>query len=155
MSRFNLSCLVVFLVFISVVSAVTMNVTVGGSAGELTFTPQNITASKGDVIQFVWAGGQHSVILSDAAGACTPSTKVQGNATISTAKTNGTATYTMDGSAPKVWYYCGVNMHCAKGMWGIITLAGTDETKASSANRISGGVSFGILMVIGAAAFLF
>ncbi|CAG8795118.1 19720_t:CDS:2 [Cetraspora pellucida] len=156
MPRFNLLCFAVFLVFLSVASAVTMNVTVGGPNGELTFSPANFTANVGDTINFVWAGGQHSVMLADSVGSCTPSTKIQGG---SATKSSGSVTYVIDGKNPKIWYYCGVGMHCAKGMFGTISVTGAtsagNTTTQSSANRISGGVSLGVLMVAGAAAFLF
>ncbi|CAG8513914.1 16749_t:CDS:2, partial [Gigaspora margarita] len=119
----NLSFLALFLVILSIVSAATINVTVGGDS--LTFKPQNLTVNKDDVVQFNWAGGQHSIIRSDGpASSCTPK---NGNASISEAKTSGMVTFKMDGSDSRVWYYCGVGNHCKMGMWGVIALAGSDN----------------------------
>ncbi|CAG8669712.1 19711_t:CDS:2, partial [Dentiscutata erythropus] len=130
MARFYLSLLAVFLVFLTVVSADIIDIQVG--QGGLTFTPQNVTAKMGDSLLFIWQNGttMHSVIRSDApAGSCIQATDLKsGNA----------------------------GNHCKSGMWGVITVEGangTTSSKTSSGNRISGGVSLGIIMVVGAAAF--
>ncbi|CAG8443508.1 11296_t:CDS:2 [Dentiscutata erythropus] len=131
----NLSFLALFLVILSIVSAETINVAVGGDS--LIFSPQNITVNKGDMVQFNWTGGQHSIIRSDGQGSCTPSTSLKsGNATISDARTSGMVIFTIDGSDSKIWYYCGVGNHCKMGMWGVITLAGSDNsgTKANTSS---------------------
>ncbi|CAG8699022.1 1504_t:CDS:2, partial [Dentiscutata heterogama] len=105
----NLSFLALFLIILSIVSAETINVAVGGDS--LTFSPQNITVNKGDT------------------GSCTPSTSLKsGNATISDARTSGMVIFTIDGSDSKIWYYCGVGNHCKMGMWGMISLAGSDSS---------------------------
>ncbi|RIB12966.1 hypothetical protein C2G38_1773136 [Gigaspora rosea] len=153
MSRFYLSCLAVFLVFLSVASAATVTIKVGD--GGLKFNPQNATVNKGDTVFFDWVGTvNHSVIRSDApAGSCMPATDLKA---ISTAKMTGNATFVIDGQDPTIWFYCGVGQHCQNGMWGVLKMAsGSETTKASSANRISGGLSLGILMVVGVATFLF
>uniref|UniRef100_A0A1D1YFD8 Plastocyanin n=1 Tax=Anthurium amnicola TaxID=1678845 RepID=A0A1D1YFD8_9ARAE len=159
MSRFYLSFLAVFLVFLSVASAATIEIKVGD--GGLKFNPANNTVNKGDTILFTWVGTtNHSVIRSDApAGSCMPATDLKGgaNATISGPKMTGNTSFVIDGQDQTIWYYCGVGQHCPSGMWGVLKLAGGSDTttKASSANRISGGLSLGILMVVGAATFLF
>ncbi|CAG8730937.1 16266_t:CDS:2, partial [Gigaspora margarita] len=141
MSRFYLSFLAVFLVCLSVVSAATIEIKVG--EGGLKFVEANHTVNKGNV--------NHSVIRSDApAGSCMPATNLKGgaNATISGPKMTGNASFVIDGLDQTIWYYCGVGQHCKNGMWGVLKLAGGSDTKASSANRISGGLSLGILMVV-------
>ncbi|KAF0471945.1 Cupredoxin [Gigaspora margarita] len=157
MSRFYLSFLAVFLVCLSVVSAATIEIKVG--EGGLKFVDANHTVNKGDMILFTWVGTvNHSVMRSDApAGSCMPATNLKGgaNATISGPKMTGNASFVIDGLDQTIWYYCGVGQHCQNGMWGVLKLAGGSDTKASSANRISGGLSLGILMVVGAATFLF
>ncbi|RIB21442.1 hypothetical protein C2G38_2140667 [Gigaspora rosea] len=142
----NLSFLALFLVILSIASAATINVTVGGDS--LTFNPQNLTVNKGDVVQFNWAGGQHSIIRSDGpAGSCTPKNS---NTSISEAKTNGMVTFKMDGSDSRIWYYCGVGNHCKMGMWGVIALAGSDNsgTKAAKSSSTSIGISGVIIGII-------
>ncbi|CAG8675830.1 12700_t:CDS:2, partial [Dentiscutata heterogama] len=51
-------------------NADTQNVNLSG----LAFSPQNITAKKGDVITFSFASGKHSIVQSDSPGICTNST---------------------------------------------------------------------------------
>ncbi|KAK0383248.1 hypothetical protein NLU13_9161 [Sarocladium strictum] len=100
----------------SQVSAEVHKVQVGQDG--LTFSPNNIKASKGDLVEFHF-DGDHSVVASDFDAPCTP------------AKSGGFGSGPLpDGdktwfsinitSTDPIWFYCGVPGHCQAGMVGVI-----------------------------------
>ncbi len=67
-------------------SAATIKINVGQSG--LTFTPDSVTAAKGDIVEFHFVGGFHDAVAGDFSQPCTPlasggfaSTRQQGSAT--------------------------------------------------------------------------
>ncbi|CAG8648506.1 17971_t:CDS:2 [Acaulospora morrowiae] len=157
MSRVNLSILAIFLIALFAISSQAADMTIMvGKGNTLTFTPQNGTVAKGDVITFMFVGGTHSVLLADtAATKCNMSAKIA-NPKIAgpTAAGGKNATYTVTGDIAKIWYYCGVPGHCDKGMWGLLSLAtGTPSNSTSTGSTApssgAGRVEFSTAAVVG------
>jgi plastocyanin len=90
-------------------AAMTIDVTVGGSAG-LVFTPNQVTASVGDVINFdIYAN--HSVAQSSFANPCNP---INDKAIFSGFGVKNFLV-TVNDTTP-IWIYCSQASHCAQGM---------------------------------------
>jgi len=134
MSRISLSILAIFLIaFFAISSQAAEFVIMVGKDNTLTFTPQNGTVSKGDTVTYMFVGGAHSVLLADTgATKCNLSTKIQANKIAAVTPAGGkNATYMVDGTIPKIWYFCGVPGHCDKGMWGLLSLSTGATTNTS------------------------
>jgi plastocyanin len=119
-------------------------VQVGGPNGSLTFSPENIKANVGDLVQFQFHPKNHSVVQSTFDEPCVPMQNVMPNATnaffsgfmptnASASATSGILTYTIRVMDTKpVWYYCSQAKHCQAGMVGAINAA-TSGNKTMSA----------------------
>ncbi|CAI6336503.1 unnamed protein product [Periconia digitata] len=116
-----------------------------GSNGSLTFSPENLKANVGDLVQFQFHPKNHSVVQSTFDQPCVPIVNVQGvNATnaffsgfmptnASVTATSQVLTYTIRVMDTKpVWYYCSQGKHCQGGMVGSINAA-TSGNKTMSA----------------------
>jgi len=117
----------IFLIIASLVAfvrAADVPVSVSNAAGDLTFTPAMVMANVGDNVVFTWAGAaKHSVLESDAAKSCVPSTKANAFTSGGAFLAPKTFTYTPT-AAGKQWFYCGVPGHCAAGMYGTLIVGG-------------------------------
>ena len=99
-------------------------VKVGNANGSLTYSPNNIKANVGDMVQFQFAPNNHTVTQSTFAQPCQPiSLNSPGTtgfysgymAVASTATT--TPTYTIQiNTTNAIWIYCSQGSHCQKGM---------------------------------------
>jgi plastocyanin len=90
--------------------------------GGLTFTPNNITASVGDKVVFMWAPttGNHTVTQSTGANLCTRKDLTTSFASgIHSGVQNFTYTVMVNDTTP-IWFFCAVPNHCMKGMYGVI-----------------------------------
>jgi len=86
--------------------------------GNFTFIPKNFMASMGDTINFVWTGGNHSVVQSTKADLCT---KKGPDAFASGAHTPPFSWNITVNTTDPLWYYCGVPTHCQqKGMYAAV-----------------------------------
>jgi plastocyanin len=121
----------------SLVSAANFTVTVGASKNGTTgtvFDPQQITAAKGDFVNFEFRGGNHTVTQSSFANPCAwqfntatnekgfnsgfqPFVNTSGQVSVFTLKVN-------DPTAP-IWFFCGRLPHCKNGMYGAINAPAT------------------------------
>ena len=99
-------------------------VQVGGPNGALTYTPDNIQAKKGEVVQFQFNPKNHSVVQSNFANPCVPINNVQPNVTgffsgfmpvKDTDSQKPTFSITVKDEKP-TWVYCAQGPHCQKGM---------------------------------------
>ncbi|KAH8881463.1 Cupredoxin [Thozetella sp. PMI_491] len=84
--------------------------------GGLTFTPDSVTAAKGDTVTFHFVGGFHDAVVGDFDKPCTPngngfaSKRYQGTDA-------GTQKFTVTlNSTDPLYYFCSVGQHCANGM---------------------------------------
>jgi len=66
--------------------AATVKINVG--QGGLTFTPDSVTAAKGDVLEFHFVGGNHDAVTGDFSAPCTPSTGGFASATVAGSASN-------------------------------------------------------------------
>lgn len=108
---------------------------VGGANGSLTFSPENIKAAVGDLVQFQFHPKNHSVVQSTFDQPCTPIQNVMPNMTTaffsgfmptnaSVGATSQVLTYTIRVMDTKpVWFYCSQAKHCQGGMVGAINAA--------------------------------
>jgi plastocyanin len=98
-------------------------VTVSSSSATLTYTPNNLTAAVGDMVQFQFAAGNHTVTQSTFDEPCQPIAK-NSNVTgffsgfqLVTAGSTNVPTYTIEiNSTTPIWVYCSQASHCQKGM---------------------------------------
>ncbi|KAJ7747186.1 hypothetical protein DFH07DRAFT_831388 [Mycena maculata] len=102
-------------------SVVTINV--GGPGGAPTFSPNNITASNGTILNFVFTGvpGNHSVTQSTFAAPCTSfEGGFDSGWILVTAATTPPPSWnlTITNDQKPIWFYCKqlVNQHCHAGM---------------------------------------
>ncbi|KAF2641893.1 hypothetical protein P280DRAFT_489265 [Massarina eburnea CBS 473.64] len=116
---------------------------VGGANGSLTFSPDNVKAAVGDLVQFQFNPKNHSVVQSSFDQPCVPIQNVMKNMTTAffsgymptnaSAAAKQTLTYTirvMD--AKPVWFYCSQAKHCQGGMVGAINAAETGNKTMSA-----------------------
>ncbi|GAW13218.1 hypothetical protein ANO14919_025980 [Xylariales sp. No.14919] len=92
----------------------------------LAFSPNNLKADVGDMIQFQFLNGNHSVVQSNFDNPCTPIQAFVKNATgmfsgymdvAASASTGMIPTYTMEvASNTPLWLYCSQGKHCQSGM---------------------------------------
>ena len=104
-------------------------ITVSNSTGKkLMFSPNNVQANMGDMVQFQFAGGNHTVTQSTFANPCMPINMVMSNTTgffsgfqfvAAGAQQMPTYTLMVNTTAP-IWYYCSQGKHCQSGMVGAI-----------------------------------
>ncbi|KAI5118448.1 hypothetical protein M0805_006267 [Coniferiporia weirii] len=104
----------------------------------LTFTPNNITASTGDVITFLFDAPNHSVTQSSLADPCIP---LPGgfNSGFSTAANTSWELQITNGSAP-IWFFCAQTspaIHCEKGMVGAINAPSDASLSSFSAGALA------------------
>jgi plastocyanin len=116
----------------SLVSAANITVTVGarkdGTSG-LFFDPQQITAQKGDIVNFEFRGGNHTVTQSSFANPCAwqfnTATNQNGfnSGFVPYSNTSGqVGVYSLgvtNADSP-IWFFCGRPPHCKNGMYGAI-----------------------------------
>lgn len=88
------------------------------------FTPDSVTASPGDVLQFNFES-QHSVVRSEYDSPCVGATD---NAIYSGAMSSGSFSFLVNSTDP-LWLYCGVGRHCQGGQVMVVNPpSGGDQT---------------------------
>ncbi|TAQ90803.1 hypothetical protein B7494_g829 [Chlorociboria aeruginascens] len=117
--------------------------TVAVGNGGLTFTPDSITAAKGETVEFHFYPPTHSVAQASFDSPCTPSANgtgfFSGGFTTSSGTNANVFTLTINETTP-IWFYCGFPTHCESGMVGVINppAAGSPNTldafKSAAAN---------------------
>ncbi|KAI1388703.1 uncharacterized protein F4822DRAFT_253627 [Hypoxylon trugodes] len=114
-------------------------VSVGSPNGTLAFSPDNVKADVGDMIQFQFRGGNHSVAQSNFDNPCTPiaqTTNMTGvfsgyQPVAASAAMGMIPTYTMMVAAKTPqWFYCSQAKHCQNGMVMVV-----NENTAANASR--------------------
>jgi plastocyanin len=123
----------------SLVSAANITVTVGasknGTAG-LMFDPQQITAQQGDIVNFEFRGGNHTVTQSSLANPCawqhnTVTDKNGFNSGFvpytNTSGQVGVYSLEVKSADTPIWFFCGRPPHCKKGMYGAINAPTTGD----------------------------
>ncbi|CAD6503760.1 BgTH12-05505 [Blumeria graminis f. sp. triticale] len=115
-------------------------VKVGSNNGSLTYSPKKITAAAGEMVQFQFAGGNHTVTQSTFDQPCMPISMATPEVTgffsgymPVTGGSNNMPTYTiMVNSTMPIWIYCSQGKHCQNGMSMVIN----ENTKANPARSL-------------------
>lgn len=101
---------------VSSTGATTWKIVVAPKKGVLRFVPFSVNAKPGDILQFTWGAGPHTVTQSSGEAPC--------NATLSGFKSGSqNATFVFEqtvNSTDPIWFYCGIPTHCQKGMFGVV-----------------------------------
>lgn len=114
----------------AVASAKTIRIDVGQSG--LTFTPHDIKASVGDILEFHYHPKNHSVVAADFATPCRP--KAEGgfySGFFPTASGENENVFQVEvNNTTPIWFYCSQTVlnHCGAGMVGVVN-ANTSSTK--------------------------
>ncbi|EPE33305.1 Cupredoxin [Glarea lozoyensis ATCC 20868] len=127
-------------------------VRVGGTNGSLEFSPNDIKAAVGDMVQFQFTPKNHSVVTSAFDTPCSPKGDMFSGYMPVAANATNTPTYTMMVQDTKpIWLYCSQGKHCQSGMVMVINAAATGEktlaaykalaAKATSNTAPSGPIS--------------
>jgi plastocyanin len=105
------------------------NITVAVGANGLTFAPQQFTAQRGDIVNFEFRGGNHTVTQSSFANPCAWQTNtVTGQDGFNSGfipfnqASGQVGVYSLEVSDPTtpIWFFCGRPPHCKQGMYGAI-----------------------------------
>lgn len=100
-------------------------ISVGSTNGTLAFSPDNVKADVGDMVQFQFRGGNHSVVQSNFDNPCSPISEhtnmtgmFSGYQPVAASQAMGMIpTYTMMVAAKTpMWFYCSQGKHCQAGM---------------------------------------
>jgi plastocyanin len=98
-------------------------VKVSGTTNMLTFSPNKLTAAMGEMVQFQFGVGNHTVTQSTFDGPCVPISNKTGVAGVHSgfmpvaANAVNVPTYTIPiTSTAPMWLYCAQGKHCQSGM---------------------------------------
>ncbi|KAK2607893.1 hypothetical protein N8I77_006536 [Diaporthe amygdali] len=115
-------------------------VTVSTANNSLVYTPDNIKASAGEMVQFQFVAGNHTVTQSTFDQPCTPINSIMSNVTgfhsgyqpaAASKQTGMIPTYSiMINDTKPLWVYCAQAKHCQSGMVMVI-----NENTAANASR--------------------
>ncbi|KAI1118133.1 Cupredoxin [Nemania sp. NC0429] len=118
-------------------------VSVSSPSKSLTFSPDNIKAEAGDLIQFQFLAGNHSVVQSNFDNPCTPIQGHVANATgffsgymdvAASASSGQIPVYTVEVKDTKpLWVYCSQGKHCQAGMVMVVN----ENTAANSTRSLA------------------
>ncbi|KAL6872612.1 Cupredoxin [Trichoderma longibrachiatum] len=130
----------------AVASAKTIRVDVGKSG--FNFSPNDIKADKGDILEFHYHALNHSVVAADFAKPCQPKASggfYSGFFPTGSGENKNVFQVTVNDTATPIWFYCSqtIGNHCSAGMVGAVN-ANADKTLAmfkSAAERQSSNQS--------------
>ncbi|KAF2714573.1 Cupredoxin [Pleomassaria siparia CBS 279.74] len=142
------------------------HVVVVGKSG-LEFSPNNVTAAKGDTVTFKFWPQSHSVAQGAFGTPCAPLAKGFWSGYVPTTDTTAAASttfmYTVQNASAPVWFYCTRASHCQGGMVGVINgpyvstsgntlekyIAASKQASNNTAptSKASDNPGFGMLMV--------
>ncbi|CAD6440150.1 0fda707b-d341-4578-9530-ec2ff6ce7634 [Sclerotinia trifoliorum] len=118
-------------------------VRVGSTNNSIKYFPEKISAQVGDVIQFQFAGGNHTVTQSTFDAPCVPISQSTNNTGVFSGFMNVAASLNSTGMVPvfsmpvkvatPMWFYCSQAKHCQKGM----VLVVNENTKANASRSLS------------------
>ncbi|KAI8944373.1 hypothetical protein F4801DRAFT_223025 [Xylaria longipes] len=118
-------------------------VSVSSANKSLAFYPDNLKAAVGDMIQFQFLAGNHSVVQSNFDNPCTPIQEHVANQTgmfsgymdvAASAASGMIPVYTMEVTASTpIWLYCSQSMHCQAGMVMVVN----ENTAANSSRSLA------------------
>lgn len=101
-------------------------VTVSTTNNSLVYSPSSVTAAAGDMVQFQFVAGNHTVTQSTFDQPCTPISNIMSNVTgfhsgympVAASSSQGEIpTYTIQvNNTTPIWIYCAQGRHCQSGM---------------------------------------
>jgi len=107
---------------VSAVLATQINITVGMN-GTLTYTPDSVNATVGDVLNFEFVAGNHTVTQSTFASPCSEFKNTNGSIGVDSGFHPGGSTaapslfsFAINDTSAPLWFYCRQTGHCEKGM---------------------------------------
>ncbi|KAG9236376.1 Cupredoxin [Amylocarpus encephaloides] len=114
-------------------------VRVGGLDGSLTFSPDNVKANIGDMVQFQFAPKNHSVVTSTFDAPCAPAGSIFSGYMPVSPNASTTATYTIPVKDTKpMWIYCSQGKHCQSGMAMVINQAASGNKTLAAYKELAG-----------------
>ncbi|EDN91406.1 hypothetical protein SS1G_00809 [Sclerotinia sclerotiorum 1980 UF-70] len=118
-------------------------VRVGSTNNSIKYFPDKISAQVGDIIQFQFAGGNHTVTQSTFDAPCVPISQSTNNTGVFSGFMNVAASLNSTGMVPvfsmpvkvatPMWFYCSQAKHCQKGM----VLVVNENTKINASRSLS------------------
>ncbi|KAF7864436.1 hypothetical protein EAF04_006570 [Stromatinia cepivora] len=118
-------------------------VRVGSTNNSIKYFPDKISAQVGDVIQFQFAGGNHTVTQSTFDAPCVPISQSTNSTGVFSGFMDVAASLNSTGMVPvfsmpvkvatPMWFYCSQAKHCQKGM----VLVVNENTKANASRSLS------------------
>ncbi|KAK0620826.1 hypothetical protein B0T14DRAFT_538097 [Immersiella caudata] len=121
------SRLTAFMATATLATAAKIQIAVGKDG--LVFTPNSVTAAKGDIIEYQFFPPTHSVIMGDFNNPCMPAATggfFSGGFTTSSGQNSNVFQVTINTTDP-IFFYCGFPTHCESGMSGVINPS-TEQT---------------------------
>ncbi|PHH90223.1 hypothetical protein CDD83_4228 [Cordyceps sp. RAO-2017] len=123
-------------------AAKTVRIDVGRSGK--TFSPDSVTADRGDTLEFHFSGSKHSVVAGDFDKACSPLASGGFYSGTLQAKGDDPSVFQVNvTSTDPIFYYCSVGNHCKDGMVGVVNPSQdrTLDKFRSNAKSAGGNVS--------------
>ncbi|RFU30209.1 hypothetical protein B7463_g6134, partial [Scytalidium lignicola] len=139
------------------VNAATIDIAVGQTG--LVMSPNSVRANVGDVLQFHFYPGGHSVVQGDFANPCLPSSSNAFFSGYINGDANGTSVFLVNvANTDPIWFYCSLGEHCPAGMVGVVNAPSNQtindfRTAAQNAGtvRAPASVQGGTVTTVGAA----
>jgi len=123
---------IIALALAAAASATTIPITVG--KGGLVFSPSSVTAAVGDILEFEFYPGDHSVAQGTFAAPCSQGTLTTGfySGFMQVATGPGSQVFqvTVKDTNP-IWFYCSQVEHCQSGMAGVVNPPASGDTLAA------------------------
>ncbi|KAG8980677.1 hypothetical protein FRB90_007548 [Tulasnella sp. 427] len=110
----------------------TVHQVIVGGTGQLTFSPDHITAAEGDVVQFVFHAKNHTATQSTFKSPCSPLAGGFDSGFMPSDDVGPnfpTYSYTVTNASAPVWVYCKQGNHCQSGM---VFAINTNESSANT-----------------------
>ncbi len=131
----------------STAEATTFDIDVGAE-GALLFSPETLTASVGDTLNFHFYPLNHSVVQSSFSAPCEPLTSGDDNSSevifsgffpVSDGQSEQMFSVTVNTTDP-IWLYCGQASHCQTGMSMVVNPASSGDNTLETYKAAAGGV---------------
>eukprot|EP00128_Syssomonas_multiformis_P005336 Colp12_sorted_trinity150504_noHs@20041 len=126
---------------VGIASAATFQVTVGQNGG-LTFTPDTLTISTGDTVNWNFLGGTSHDVVSSVDNTVSGRCSQPASPFLQSVVFSSSGTYSMTFNTPGTYvYHCSVGTHCANGMFASVTVtsgSSSSTTTASSTTSSTG-----------------
>ncbi|KJZ75717.1 hypothetical protein HIM_04874 [Hirsutella minnesotensis 3608] len=121
-------------------AAKTIRIDVG--SGGKRFSPDSVTAERGDIVEYYFSGSKHSVVASDFDKACSPVSAGGFYSGTVQAKGDEPSVFRVNvTTTDPIFFYCSVGKHCKDGMVGAINPSGDKSLDKFRSNAKGAGGS--------------